>query len=79
MQFIRDIYEACRAAARPAISYEFFTPRTEEGDRALLNLGHTFCHALESATGYSARLLHGEGVAIGCHEVGAMRLVEVSR
>jgi 3-dehydroquinate synthase len=39
---------------------------TEEGDRALLNLGHTFCHALEKATGYSARLLHGEGVAIGC-------------
>lgn len=39
---------------------------TEQGERALLNLGHTFCHALESATGYSARLLHGEGVAIGC-------------
>ena len=39
---------------------------TEEGERALLNLGHTFCHALESATGYSSRLLHGEGVAIGC-------------
>lgn len=39
---------------------------TEEGDRALLNLGHTFCHALEQATGYSDRLLHGEGVAIGC-------------
>ncbi len=39
---------------------------TEEGDRALLNLGHTFCHALEAATGYSDRLLHGEGVAIGC-------------
>lgn len=39
---------------------------TEEGERALLNLGHTFCHALESATGYSDRLLHGEGVAIGC-------------
>ncbi|MCV2878338.1 3-dehydroquinate synthase [Sedimentimonas flavescens] len=39
---------------------------TEEGDRALLNLGHTFCHALEAATGYSSRLLHGEGVAIGC-------------
>jgi len=32
----------------------------------LLNLGHTFCHALEAATGYSSRLLHGEGVAIGC-------------
>ncbi|MEL6644031.1 MAG: 3-dehydroquinate synthase [Pseudomonadota bacterium] len=39
---------------------------TEEGDRALLNLGHTFCHALEAATGYSDRLLHGEGVAVGC-------------
>ncbi len=39
---------------------------TEQGDRALLNLGHTFCHALEAATGYSDRLLHGESVAIGC-------------
>ena len=39
---------------------------TEQGERALLNLGHTFGHALESATGYSDRLLHGEGVAIGC-------------
>ena len=39
---------------------------TEQGDRALLNLGHTFGHALEAATGYSDRLLHGEGVAIGC-------------
>ena len=39
---------------------------TEQGDRALLNLGHTFGHALEAATGYSERLLHGEAVAIGC-------------
>ncbi|MGR3491303.1 MAG: 3-dehydroquinate synthase [Shimia sp.] len=39
---------------------------TEQGDRALLNLGHTFCHALEAATGYGGRLLHGEGVALGC-------------
>jgi 3-dehydroquinate synthase len=39
---------------------------TERGDRALLNLGHTFAHALEAATGYSDRLLHGEAVAIGC-------------
>ena len=39
---------------------------TEQGERALLNLGHTFCHALEAATGYSQRLLHGEGVAVGC-------------
>jgi shikimate kinase/3-dehydroquinate synthase len=38
---------------------------TETGDRALLNLGHTFGHALEAWTGYSSRLLHGEGVAIG--------------
>ncbi len=38
---------------------------TETGDRALLNLGHTFGHALEAATGFSDRLLHGEGVAIG--------------
>jgi 3-dehydroquinate synthase len=37
----------------------------ETGERALLNLGHTFGHALEAATGYSERLLHGEGVAIG--------------
>ena len=38
---------------------------TETGVRALLNLGHTFGHALEAATGYSDVLLHGEGVAIG--------------
>ncbi|PRY95335.1 3-dehydroquinate synthase [Hasllibacter halocynthiae] len=38
----------------------------EAGERALLNLGHTFGHALEAATGYSDRLLHGEGVALGC-------------
>ncbi len=37
----------------------------ESGVRALLNLGHTFGHALEAATGYSDRLLHGEGVALG--------------
>ena len=39
---------------------------TEQGDRALLNLGHTFGHAFEKLVGYdSARLVHGEGVAIG--------------
>lgn len=38
---------------------------TETGVRALLNLGHTFGHALEAATGYSSRLLHGEAVSIG--------------
>jgi 3-dehydroquinate synthase len=37
----------------------------EEGDRALLNLGHTFGHALEAASSYSDRLLHGEAIALG--------------
>jgi 3-dehydroquinate synthase len=37
----------------------------EAGDRALLNLGHTFGHALEAAAGFSDRLLHGEAVALG--------------
>ena len=37
----------------------------ETGERALLNLGHTFGHALEAATGFSGRLLHGEAVAVG--------------
>ncbi len=38
---------------------------TEQGERALLNLGHTFGHALEAWCGYSDRLLHGEAIAIG--------------
>jgi 3-dehydroquinate synthase len=46
----------------------------ETGDRALLNLGHTFGHGLEAATDYSDRLIHGEGVALGC--VLAFRLSE---
>ena len=37
----------------------------ETGERALLNLGHTFGHALEAAFGFSQRLLHGEAVALG--------------
>jgi len=37
----------------------------ETGDRALLNLGHTFGHAFEAAAGFSERLLHGEAVALG--------------
>ena len=39
--------------------------RESTGARALLNLGHTFAHALEAETGFSDRLLHGEAVALG--------------
>src|SRR5262249_19581770 len=39
--------------------------RETTGRRALLNLGHTFGHALEAETGFSEKLLHGEGVACG--------------
>ena len=59
----------CRAVAHSVRMKADIVARdeTEAGDRALLNLGHTFGHALEAATGYDgARLLHGEGVAIGC-------------
>jgi 3-dehydroquinate synthase len=38
----------------------------ESGDRALLNLAHTFAHALEAAFGYSSHLTHGEAVGLGC-------------
>ena len=55
------IAQSCRAKAEVVARDEF-----ETGDRALLNLGHTFGHALEAAVGYDgARLVHGEGVAIG--------------
>jgi methylenetetrahydrofolate reductase (NADPH) len=36
IQFIHDIHESCRAAARPAVSFEFFPPKTPEGERNLL-------------------------------------------
>ena len=54
------IHQSCSAKAVIVAEDE-----TEQGVRALLNLGHTFGHALESATGYGNRLLHGEGVSIG--------------
>ncbi len=57
---IHAIRKSCAAKARIVAEDE-----TETGVRALLNLGHTFGHALEAATSYSQRLLHGEGVAIG--------------
>jgi 3-dehydroquinate synthase len=51
---------ACRAKAAIVGRDE-----RETGERALLNLGHTFGHALEAACGFSDRLLHGEAIAIG--------------
>ena len=55
------IAASCAAKARVVVADE-----TEQGERALLNLGHTFGHALESLTHYdSARLVHGEAVAVG--------------
>lgn len=52
---------SCQAKSDVVVEDEF-----ENGRRALLNLGHTFGHALEAATKYdSSRLVHGEGVAIG--------------
>ncbi|MET4176121.1 3-dehydroquinate synthase [Bradyrhizobium sp. LA6.1] len=54
------IATSCRAKAGVVSRDE-----RETGERALLNLGHTFGHALEAATGFSDRLFHGEGVSIG--------------
>ncbi|HVZ50968.1 MAG TPA: 3-dehydroquinate synthase [Pseudolabrys sp.] len=51
---------SCRAKAAVVARDE-----RESGERALLNLGHTFGHALEAGCGFSDRLLHGEGVALG--------------
>lgn len=57
---VHAVAHACRMKAAIVSRDE-----RESGERALLNLGHTFGHALEAATGFSDRLLHGEGVAIG--------------
>ena len=54
------IATSCRAKAAIVARDE-----RETGERALLNLGHTFGHALEAATGFSDRLFHGEGVSVG--------------
>src|SRR3546814_9690253 len=50
------VLESCRAKAAVVAADE-----RESGLRALLNLGHTFGHALEAETGYGDELLHGEG------------------
>ncbi|HEX2794363.1 MAG TPA: 3-dehydroquinate synthase [Croceicoccus sp.] len=58
---IEAVSRSVAAKARVVMADEFET----NGTRALLNLGHTFGHALEAETGYSDALLHGEAVAIG--------------
>ncbi len=57
---LQAVVESCQAKATVVAADE-----RETGDRALLNFGHTFGHALESEVGYSDELLHGEAVAIG--------------
>lgn len=59
---VHAIAHAVAAKARIVAADEHETA----GIRALLNLGHTFGHALEAEAGFSDRLLHGEGVAAGC-------------
>ena len=56
------IAHAVAAKARIVAADEHET----NGTRALLNLGHTFGHALEAEAGFSQKLIHGEGVAAGC-------------
>ena len=55
-----EVMTSCRAKAEIVGEDE-----REEGRRALLNLGHTFGHALEAATGFGPELLHGEAISIG--------------
>ena len=55
------VLKSCQSKARIVAADE-----RELGQRALLNLGHTFGHAFEAETGYGNKLLHGEAVSIGC-------------
>ncbi len=54
------VVTSCAAKARVVASDE-----RESGERALLNLGHTFGHAIEAEAGFDGRLVHGEAVAVG--------------
>jgi 3-dehydroquinate synthase len=71
---LRALGAAAARAARAKSALVARDPRETRGVRVLLNLGHTVGHALEAATGYSGRLLHGEAVAIGT--VAAARVAE---
>jgi 3-dehydroquinate synthase len=61
----RDRADAIATSCRAKTAIVEADEREESGIRALLNLGHTFGHALEAYAGYSDRLLHGEAIAIG--------------
>jgi 3-dehydroquinate synthase len=61
------VYRSCAIKAKIVAADE-----REAGERALLNLGHTFAHAFEAELGYSSRLLHGEAVSFGCRMAAAM-------
>ncbi|MBS0213885.1 MAG: 3-dehydroquinate synthase [Proteobacteria bacterium] len=74
------VHRSCEHKARVVVADE-----TEQGERALLNFGHTFGHALEAEAGYG-ELLHGEAVAIGMllaarmsSELGLAPLLDVAR
>ena len=81
-QLAEAIEVSCKAKARIVSADE-----TEQGQRALLNLGHTFGHALEGAVGYDpTRLVHGEAISIGMvmaftfsHRLGLTDLESVER
>ena len=67
---IFDAFEAAALSTAVKRAIEFKAriveaDETEQGPRALLNLGHTFAHALEGCAGYNGELLHGEAVAAG--------------
>jgi 3-dehydroquinate synthase len=67
-QQVLDIGPACDEAVAVSCGMKaeiVARDERETGERALLNLGHTFGHAVEAATGFSDRLFHGEAVGIG--------------
>ncbi len=78
---IQAIIKSCEAKAAVVAKDE-----KETGARALLNLGHTFGHALEAENGYNDNLYHGEAVAMGCllayqlsHKMGLCELQDIER
>ena len=80
-ELVYAIEKSVRAKADVVIADE-----KEKGQRALLNLGHTFGHVLEAAAGYDGRLLHGEAVSIGMvmafnlsYKMGLVQKEEVER